>query len=317
VNNYFTGTDENALNKTASGVSQLTSSAAQRVEQIARMMAPAVEHLFSCVHELILKHGHKRQTVRLRGSWVDVDPANWKKKRDLKIAVGLGSGSRDAQLAHLNNIFAVQMQTLPLGVTAPPLIYNTLAEMTKAAGFASEAMFWQKPPPPNPNQPPPPEVQLEQMRQQFEGQKVQIMEQSKAQIAQMQAEMDRMKLEYDAANGERERELKRQIAELQEATKLTIAQMNQEHSSQMEVFKAQNSVATEERGRQYERETKEQEDKTPEIIRSMQETMAALAQTVQGSQTVAIERVKDPKTGKLVGGRIVQADGTTRDVNIQ
>jgi len=324
TNRYFTGVDQNALNKTASGISQLTSSAAQRVEQIARMMSPSVEHLFSCMHEIVLKHGHKQETVRLKGEWATVDPSNWRRNRDLKISVGLGSGSRDAMLAHLAQIFAVQMQTMPLGVTDPSLIYNTLAEMTKASGFATEAQFWKKPGPPQP-QLPPPELMIEKMRQEFEGQKVQLTEQSKAQIAQMQAELDRTKLEYDSANSERERELKRQIAEMQEATKLTIAQMQQEHAANLEAFRAQNQAQATQEDRQFQMATKADDDarraqeeaqKTPEIVERVQEMVQGLAQVVQGSQTVGIEKIKDAM-GKTIGGRIKQANGQTREVKIQ
>ncbi len=313
---YFTGIDQNALNKTATGVQQLTSSAAQRVEQIARMMSPSVEYLFSCVHELILKHGHKREVVRIKGEWATVDPSNWRGKRDLKIAVGLGSGSRDGMMAHLNQILSMQMQIgMPLGVTNPELVYNALSELTKAAGFPTEAMFWAKPQPPGPQQPPP-EVQLEQMKQQAEAQKIQFQEQSKAQIAQMQAELERMKLEAETTNAERERELKAQIAQMQESTKLTIAQMSQEHSAQMENFKAQNAVAGEERQFQRESQTKAQEDRTPEVIQQMQETMAALAQMVQGSKAIGAEKVLGPD-GRRIGYRITRADGTVDEVPIQ
>lgn len=313
---YFTGVDQNALNKTATGVQQLTSSAAQRVEQIARMMAPSVEYLFSCCHEIILKHGHKKDVVRLKGEWATVDPSNWKKKRDLKIAVGLGSGSRDAMMAHLMQIFQAQMTTIPLGVTSPELIFNTLAEMTKAAGFPTEAMFWKKPGPPQ--QPgPPPELMIEQMRQQGEQQLAQFKAQADGEKAMLQAELDKMKLEAETVNAERERDLKRQLAELQESTKLTIAQMQHENAAQLEAFRASNSMQSEERGRQYERETKDIEDKTPEVVKNLEQTMQAVVQLVQGSQTVGIEKVRDPKTGKLVGGRIQMADGSTRDVNIR
>jgi len=78
TNRYFTGIDQNALNKTATGIQTLSTMAAQRVEQIARIFASGVEDLASIVHELILKAGHKKQVVQLRGQWVEVDPATWR-----------------------------------------------------------------------------------------------------------------------------------------------------------------------------------------------------------------------------------------------
>ena len=319
TNRYFTGVDQNALNKTASGISQLTSSAAQRVEQIARMMSPSVEHLFSCMHEIILKHGHKEETVRLKGEWATVDPSNWRRNRDLKISVGLGSGSRDAMLAHLAQIFTVQMQTMPLGVTDASLIYNTLAEMTKASGFATEAQFWKKPGPPQP-QLPPPEVMKEQMRQQFEGQKTKFETDADAEKFRAQAELDMQRLQFEAAQKEQDRALQMRLAELQESTKLTIAQLQQEHAASLEVFKAQNQTQASEQDRQFQMATKAEESKAPETLQAIQALEAnlqAMAQFIQGSQTVGIEKVRDPKTGKMVGGRIKMADGTTRDVQIQ
>lgn len=318
TNRYFTGTDQNALNKTAAGMSMLTGMSAQRVEQYCRMAAPAIEYAMSCLHELILKHGksHKGRVIRMRNKWVEVDPTNWRDKRDLKIAVGLGSGSRDAMMAHLNQILAMQMNIgMPLGVTDPRLVYNALAELTKAAGFPTEGQFWKQPEPQGPSGPPP-EVQLEQMKQQFEAQKLQLQEQSKAQIAQMQAEMDRLKLETDTANAERERELKLTIARMQEATQLTIAQMGQEHSAQMEAFKASNQAQEGDKSRQFERENKAQEDRTPEVIQNLQEAMQALAQMVQGSKAVALQKIVGPD-GKRAGYRVQRADGSVEEVPIQ
>ena len=88
---YFSGTDAGAINKTASGTMALQNMAAMRVEHIARVMAPAVEYLFECVHELISKHQNKPLTIKLRGQWVTVDPQAWRTKRDVRISVGVGS----------------------------------------------------------------------------------------------------------------------------------------------------------------------------------------------------------------------------------
>lgn len=171
TNRYFTGIDQNSLNKTASGIAQLSSSAAQRVEHIARVFAVGVERLFHIVHELILKHGHKADTVRLRGKWVTVDPRQWKRRADLAINVGMGTGNKEVMLGHLTQIFDRQMMALPLGITKPAQIFNTLAEMTKAAGFGSEKKFWTNPEEePPPEQGPPPEIQVKQMELQSQEQ---------------------------------------------------------------------------------------------------------------------------------------------------
>jgi hypothetical protein len=75
TNRYFTGSDEGSLNKTASGIAQLSSAASQRVEMIARVLAEGVKELFQIVHELTIKHAEasRQEKVRIRGEWVAVD----------------------------------------------------------------------------------------------------------------------------------------------------------------------------------------------------------------------------------------------------
>jgi hypothetical protein len=145
INAYFQGTDANALNKTASGISQLTNSAAQRVEMIARLFSHGVARLFTIVHRLTLQHGRKTETVKLRNKWETINPSEWKYRTDLKITVGLGTGSKEGMLMQLGQVFQAQMATLPIGVVQPQNIYKTLIEMAKAAGFSNAEAFFTDP----------------------------------------------------------------------------------------------------------------------------------------------------------------------------
>jgi hypothetical protein len=162
VSNSFQGVDSAQLSNIQPGtVNQLSSMAAERVIQIARIMAFAVEDLFSIIHEQVLKLGHKRQTVQLKGQWVDVDPGAWKKRNKFKICVAFSAGNRDAHLARLMALAAKQMEALAakIPVLTPENYYNTLVELTKAADLNPDA-FWTDPksipqPPPGP----PPEIQ--------------------------------------------------------------------------------------------------------------------------------------------------------------
>lgn len=157
TNRYFTGVDQNALNKTASGIAQLTSAASQRVELIARVVANGVKELFRIVHELTLKHARMEEVVQLRGKWVPIDPRQWKKRSDMTISVGLGVGNREQLMKNLMLILQYQLPAVQMGVATPQNIYNTLSELTKAAGFASPEKFWTDPSkmPPRPQQPDP------------------------------------------------------------------------------------------------------------------------------------------------------------------
>lgn len=334
VNGVFSGnvSPEVLTQTTGMAMSQMGNAAAQKVEQIARMIAPSVEYLFGCVHELILKHGHKREVVRLGGEWTAIDPSNWKRRKDLKIAVGLGSGNKDVVLGHLTNMFQMQMALLPMGVTEPKLIYNTVAEISKMAGFGSPEMFWKRPGPPQP-QPPPPEVIKEQMRQQFEAQqndadrKFEV--QKLQQTWQYEQQQTQMQQQFEAQNQKVEQAFKAwvvqvqegakadvvavqeqnkaDVAVLQEETKRTIAQMQALLDAQQMRVDAELSVSKEENAR-----AKTEKN----LLGDLGGVLAELAQKLDGKQTIEIQRIKGPD-GKLMGGRIVQADGTTRDVNIR
>lgn len=151
-------------------VNQMTSMAAQRVEQIARILAFAIEDLFSIVHEQVLKMGHKRQMVQLAGKWTEVDPGAWRKRTDFKTCVAFSAGNKDGQIQRLMVMAQKQLEALTAGipVCTPENYYNTLVELSKAGDFASPDRFWsdpakaqQKPPPP-----PPPQVIAAQIKAQ-------------------------------------------------------------------------------------------------------------------------------------------------------
>lgn len=170
VTNGFSGIDTADLMKGAQPgtVNQMTSMAAQRVEQIARILAFAIEDLFSIVHEQVLKMGHKRQSVMLSGQWVEVDPGSWQKRTDFKTCVAFSSGNKDTQVARLMAMAQKQLEALSLKVPVctPENYYNTLVELTKAADFAAPDRFWTDPRNiPQPPAPPPPfEVVVENMK---------------------------------------------------------------------------------------------------------------------------------------------------------
>jgi hypothetical protein len=334
VNGVFSGnvSPEVLTQTTGMAMSQMGSAAAQKVEQIARMIAPSVEYLFGCVHELILKHGHKRETVQLAGEWTVIDPSNWRKRKDLKIAVGLGSGNKDAVLGHLSQMFQMQMALLPMGVTEPKLIYNTVSEISKMSGFGSPDLFWKLPGPPQ-QPPPPPEVIKEQMRQQFETQqadadrkfevqKIQQTWQYEQQQAAMQQRFEaqsqdtelsfkqwaeQFKAQSDGEKVAMQEQNKADIAQLQAQNAQTIALIQGYLTASQSAMDAQIASGQEETSRM----------KTERALaKELGKALEGLASKMDGSRTVAIQKIKGPD-GKMIGGRVISADGTSRDVGIQ
>ena len=304
VNGVFTGnvSPEVLTQTTGMAMNQMGTAAAQKVEQIARMIAPSVEYLFQVVHELILKGGHKEEVVRLQNEWVTVDPSQWKKRSDLTIAVGLGSGNKDTVLGHLNMMFQQQMALLPMGITDPAKIYNTVSEIAKMAGFASPEPFWKLPDPNQPPPPPPPEIIKQQMAQQADAQKFQAETQIEMQKYQSDQQLEMQKMAFEAAEREKDRQLELEKAKMAEATKLAIAQMQTENQSETldksQQFEAQKMVVQqshEARVNGVEQVEKENSDMA-ELLVNLNQAIAALGQAINKPKSV----VRGPD-GKIVG----------------
>lgn len=203
VNNGFAGVDSASLNNIQPGtVNQLSSMAAERVVQIARVLAFAIEDLFSIVHEQVLKMGHKRETLQIAGKWVEVDPGSWKKRDSFKIAVAFAAGNKDAQIGRLMALAQKQVEALQLGlpVVTPENYYTTLMELTKAIDFTATDRFWTDPVkmPPKPPPPPPTDLVKAQMDNQTKIQLQQMADAQDERESLRKAELERYAIDANA-----------------------------------------------------------------------------------------------------------------------
>ena len=245
---YNQGLDANSLNKTATGVSQIMQATQQRIELVARTFAnTGVKELFMLVHRLLRTCYTKPEVIRLRDQWVEVDPREWKERKDMSISVGLGTGNKDQQLMHLQNILQQQLAMIGMGlpVITPQNIYETTRQLVMNAGFKQPELFVSNPeqlPPPAPP-PPDPTLQIEQMKIQAKQQSDQQAAQLDMQKFQAQAEIDKRQAEQTIQQEqlrsqndvaiEREKikaqaELEKFKAELDAQTQIVVAQMQHE-----------------------------------------------------------------------------------------
>jgi len=221
VTKYNQGLDANSLNKTASGISQIMTASQQRIELIARLFAETgVKDLFVIVHALCRKHSQKAEVLRLRGKWVTIDPRQWKRRSDLSISVGLGTGNKDQMLAHLMTILQVQREAVQIGIATPKNIYNAVVKLTQNAGFKAPDEFWTDPEQAQPQQPQP---------------------DPEAMKLQAQMEAEEKQRQFDAAMAQMRDATERYKADLQAQTDLQIEQMRQRTQAEMEVFKVRNA----------------------------------------------------------------------------
>ncbi len=279
VTRYNQGIDANSLNKTAQGINQIMTAAQQRTELIARFLAETgVKELFLIVHALSLKHGRKAELVRLRNQWVQVDPRQWKKRVDMTVSVGLGTGSRDMQTQYLMQILGLQQQAMAIGIASPPKIYNAAAKLTQNLGFKDPNLFWDDPSQ-NPPQPPgpPPEVQAAQIKAQTELQAKQMEVQQKAEADANGMTLEQWKAQQDAQ------------------TKILLKQMELGAQAQMQDKQAQN----EDRRFQYQQET----DKRNHQFSKQQHKDGLRAQGVEVEDEVTAEEGEQIKAaiGEIYG----------------
>lgn len=256
------GLDANILqNVTAAAVASMQQAGSGKIELIARIFAESgVKELFEGIMHLVSKYQQKERIIRLRGTYVTVDPRTWANKFDISINVGLGNGNRDQQMAMLQMVMAKQEQMIGQYGPANPFVSfgqyrGTLGRMVEAAGFKDSAEFFKPISPeqdqqlstPQPQQQPPmpPEVQAYMAKTQAEiqGQQAKFQADMQMQQAKMQADLQ---FEREKAALELQLQREKAAAELEimrekEASKLQLERekMNMHFVMKQQEFEAE------------------------------------------------------------------------------
>jgi hypothetical protein len=310
VNSNFTGLDKKALDTTQSGVAinQLSTMAAQRVEQIARHFSAGIAECFSILHEIILKSGHKADVVKLRGEWVTVNPAEWRRRTDFKISVGFAAGNKDALVSRLMMIGAQQLQALQLGlpIVQPRNLYETNIELAKAADMSSPQRFFTDPatvPPPGPPQPDPTVMAAEQM-------KTQSAEKIKA--AELHSEEKRKEGELQLAKyqTDQDNDVKLRIAAHQAAHAKEMEGVKGHVQAGLKQIEGAQSLTLKERELQMKNQpVMEHASQVQALSKQLVETAEAMKEALQIILT-AKRTIRRGKDGKAEGVDIVGPDGS-------
>lgn len=255
--------DMDALqNQTATATNAMQAAAHTKTEEYARNIAECggFKRVFGCLLKLIVKHQDKPRAIRLRGEWVEMDPRGWDAEMDVTINTGLGSGSRDRDMAMLQGV--LQKQELILQTLGPknPLVTleqyrNTLAKAIETAGLRSPEQYVSEVTPESvqqfmasmANKPDPKAAEI-QAKAQAEQQKMQAQAALDGQRLQMQAQLDAMALRFKQAL-ETERAQREQ----------QMQQMQLERQAAIEERQAQADIAVREREAAIEAALKRQE----------------------------------------------------------
>lgn len=187
-------------NVTAAAVTTMSNASYGKLELIARIFAETgVKSLFKGILQLLCKYQDTVRTLRINGKFVPFDPREWDTEYNVTINVGLGTGSRQEQLATMQMILGKQEQILQAYGVNNPLISlkqyrDTLAKFVHMAGFKDATAFMNEITP---------EVEQMVSQQAAQGQPdpntqaAQILAQVEREKAQLRAQTDAAKIQLD------------------------------------------------------------------------------------------------------------------------
>ena len=190
------GLNPQMLQSTTPGaVSAAVGAAQMQIEMIARLFANiGMSRMFEGILKLIKTHQDKTRTVKMKGSWTEVDPRYWNAGMDATVNTALGRGTEQERMTALAMVAEKQEKVMQLVGPTNPLVNwekyrNTLAEMITLAGYPNADKFYLS-------------VEQGQMVQQFQQEMEQVqgeLQQAQQMVAGLQFELQNHTAAEDAA----------------------------------------------------------------------------------------------------------------------
>lgn len=230
-----------------------------RAELMARIFAETgLKGLFRSILKLLVKHQPRERVIRLRNKWVPMDPRGWNADMDVTIAVGLGVGNQQEQIAQ-----SMQLAELVERVAVSPYaslfpedkVHAVLKRAITALGVKNVDEYLAEPekdeqgnPVPKPQQPSPEQIkaeadaQAQQAKLQMDSEKAALDVQLQRQKAEAQ-----LALERESANNKMQLEREKaafeaHMAEQQQAFEMQMAERQFEQNARLAQQKADNDV---------------------------------------------------------------------------
>lgn len=297
--------DGNAINKTATGINAVMAAAMARIELIARVFAETgVKELFQIVHMLLLKHNRKPTVMQLRNEFIEVDPRSWKKRTDMTVEVGLGTGDKQAKIALLQMIATAQQGVMPMGLSNPQTMFNTFAKIVSEAGYKNPEEFFVNPTKPGYQMPEAPmdpaaiQAQAEQAKISLEQEK------AKAMLA-----LDQQKIEADFQKSQATMDLERAKAFLGaqvDLAKSILQQQGQAEQAEMEGQREGMRMQREDRVRQEDRGREDKYRREDRRERLAKDGLLALDEAPKAKKRMVQHHYDD--AGNIVASELIESD---------
>ncbi len=255
ISKFRTGLDTDFLNNAKAGpVDNQMEAANARLRLYARIFSETgVKDTFEKIYKVCAMHQQHTATIKLRGTWSQIDPSAWGGKCNLKIKTGLGHGDRAKKISEMVMIgqqySALRQDPELRAMVTRDNVYHAFAEGLKAMDYKNVGQFLSDPKTLQPYKPQPDPKQqaaqakaqvdmqrlkLDEQKMQMDGQKMQVqlqLEQQKAQIDAQRAQLEMQSLQQKNAIEVASLQAKLQAAEQQN--------MIEHEKSQIEVMKLQ------------------------------------------------------------------------------
>jgi len=241
------GLDADALQSTTkAAVSATVNAAHQHIEMIARIFAETgLRKLFTGILKLVVENQDRARMVRLRNTFVPIDPRSWDSKMDVTVNVGVGDGTIEDRINILNQV--AMRQEMLIKETGPnnpvvtiPQYTNTLTKMLQLAGIKdSQNYFNQLPADFQLPEPEAPKATPEEMLAQVQAQSIQADIQKKA--AELQLDRERMIMSDDRERDRIEQDgiLRRYELELKYGVQIQSAEIDAAMNRDREIIRQQ------------------------------------------------------------------------------
>ena len=241
------GLDADALQSTTkAAVSATVNAAHQHIEMIARIFAETgLRKLFTGILKLVVENQDRARMVRLRNTFVPIDPRSWDAKMDVIVNVGVGDGTIEDRINILNQVAARQEMLIEKTgpnnpVVSIPQYTNTLTKMLQLAGIKDSANYFnQLPVDFQLPEPPAPKPTPEEILAQVQAQSIQADIQKKA--AELQLDRERMIMADDRERDRIEQDgiLRRYELELKYGVQIQSAEINAAMNTDRELIRQQ------------------------------------------------------------------------------
>ena len=221
-------------NVTATAVSAMQSASQGKVELISRIFADTgISSLFKGILQLVCKYQQKERILRINNKYVAFDPREWSHEYNISVNVGLGTGSKQEQLATMQMILDKQEQVIQQYGLANPLVNlkqyrDTLAKFVQMAGFKDDSQFLMEVTEEQAQQMAQQQAQAQQNQSNPQVEAAQALAQVEREKAQLKAQSEMAKLQLDRETMQLENErkaLELQQKEVQQTADLALKEL--------------------------------------------------------------------------------------------